>query len=144
MRKLLINGVEISEEQVRQRLAELEERKIKLQRDLLSLQGQHISDWRMYGSELSAGQMVNDEEEVRTNIERTLNDIYALRVILYHNINPRISDEDMGILSSEEAILKSAVRNAQEELANHRKFVCSQQRLRMIVSMGVEENDSGN
>lgn len=140
MRKLLINGVEIFEEQVRQRLAELEERKKKLQQDLLSLQGQHISDWRMYGSELSAGQMVNDEEEVRTNIERTLNDIYALRdVILYGNVNPRISDEDMERLSSEGIILESVAKNAYEELANHRKFVNSQRRLRMIISTGEAE-----
>jgi len=42
-------------------------------------------------------------------------------------------------LSSEESILESVARNAQEELLNHRRFVNSQQRLRTIISEGVVE-----
>ena len=144
MKSLLVNGVEISEEKVRQRLIELAKKSQSLTRDLLSKQIQNRSDWDTYGSELCAGSMLKEESNASEEITRVERDIRLMEDVL-NDRNLSIHDFDVEAAKKIEAMSVASVEEtervaegAKKRLAEWRTISNDQQRLRTIIDGGVE------
>jgi len=144
MQVLIVNGVKVSEVQVRERLSQLEKKHQDLTRDLTTMISQHLSDWNALGSALSVGQMLKDEEGISDRIILIEHDIRLVEDLL-NDRNLEAHDLSVKAWKELEAQAELSVRRneetvnvARKRLLECRQFIADQGRLREIIIRGVD------
>jgi len=144
MQVLIVNGVKVSEAQVRERLSQLEKKHQDLTRDLTAMINQHLSDWNTFGSTLSVGQMLKDEERISDRIILTEHDIRLVEDLL-NDRNLEAHDLSVKAWKELEAQAELSVRRneeavdaARKRLLECRQFIADQWRLREIITRGID------